>query len=104
MARMIDLTEKLGLAEKPTIKITDDVTLTVDDSARTIMRVMVLLDNSGAKEIEEACDLLFNANSKAALDALFSLGFDNYMLVVQTAVDMVVDGVDEGNAQTPATT
>lgn len=104
MAKTIDLTEKLGLAGKPTITI-DGTTLTIDDSAKNMLRVMEQLDDEpSAKDIIEMCDLIFDAKSREALESL-ELSFPDFVTVVMTAIDLAVGDVDEeGNALTPATT
>lgn len=100
----VDLTGKLGLEGRPTITI-GDVTLTVDDSATNLLRIFeVMGDGEGMspQEVMRVATLIFDKSSAKALDAM-RLSFQDYALVVSTAVDLVV-GPDEGNAGTPATT
>ena len=109
MAKVIDLTEKLGLADKPRITI-GDVELVVNDSARSMLRIMELSGNGAdvtrdPATLMEMCDLLFDEDSLPALRAL-DLSFDDYMTVLDAAITLVTgdDGTDRGNATTPATT
>ena len=107
MAKVIDLTEKLGLADKPRITI-GDVELVVNDSARSMLRIMELSGGDAAPDpatLMEMCDLLFDEESLPALEAL-ELSFDDYMTVLDAAITLITgdDGTDPGNATTPATT
>lgn len=51
----------------------------------------------------EATRLLFDEPSYAAIDAM-DLTMNEYLLLLETAVDLVMGGDGEGNAETPATT
>lgn len=105
MARkVIDLTGKIGLSERPQIKV-GDVMLTVNNSARNMIQVLSITgaDVDPAK-VFEATDLLFDAKSKKAIDKM-DLSLDDYMTVLEAAMDAIMGGEDaEGEAPTPATT
>lgn len=98
----VDLTGKLGLAEKPKIKI-GDVELVINNSASSILQIMASLggDTVDPKNIVEALDLLFEPKSKKALDKM-SLSFEDLTLVINTAVELIVGEV--GEAETLGTT
>lgn len=99
---VVDLTGKLGLSEKPKIKI-GDVELTVNTSASSILQLMALSSKEmGAQEILQATDLLFDAKSKKALDKL-DLSLNDLTVVLETAMTLVV-GETEGEAETLDTT
>ncbi len=104
MAKMIDLTEKLGLDEKPTIKIGAS-TLVVNNSARSMLQIMQLLDGNevGPDEMFKAIDLIFDKNSVKQLDKL-DLSVQDLMTVLTAAIDLIAGEDDEqGNALTPVT-
>ena len=103
MARkVVDLTEKLGLAEKPAVKV-GDVELVVDDSARNMLQIMKLMEEGYTPQnIIDMCDLLFDKASRKELDKL-GLSFADFTAVIEAAIDLVM-GDGEGNAETPATT
>lgn len=99
---VVDLTGKLGLSEKPKIKI-GDVELTVNTSASSILQLMALSSKEmGAQEILQATDLLFDAKSKKTLDKL-DLSLNDLTVVLETAMTLVV-GETEGEAETLDTT
>lgn len=105
--RSVDLTERLGLAERPTITV-GDVTLTVDNSAMTVIRVFELVGDgreAGVREIAQACELLFDEGSREALEGL-RLDMADYAQVVRAAMELAVGGGEDGPkaATTPATT
>lgn len=104
MSRSVNLTDKLGLGEKPTI-IIGDVVLTVDDSADVMLRVFELIgagDGVSVENIMRVSELLFDGPSRKALKKL-SLSFVDYTKVVEAAIDLII-GSAEGNAQTQDTT
>lgn len=104
MARkVVDLTGKLGLGEKPQI-VVGDVTLTVNDSARDVLQVLSLTQDMTPANVLKACDLLFDKDSRKALNGL-DLSMGAMVKVMETAIGLIMgeDG-DGGNAETPATT
>lgn len=101
----VDLTGKLGLAGRPTITIGDTV-LTVDDSAPNLLRIFEIMgtgEGMTPADVMRVASLIFEKPSAKALDGM-RLSFMDYATVVNTAVDLVMGGVGEGNAETPATT
>lgn len=102
----IDLTEKLGYAEKPTIIIGKD-TLTVNNSATNMLKIMELIgnnpENASAAMVGKAADLLFTKESRKTLDKL-ELSFEDFATVINAAMELVAGGDGEGEAETPATT
>lgn len=103
MARNVDLTDKLGMAGKPTITIGETV-LTVNNSARDALRLMALIGEDGLSpaDTDEAVSILFDAKSKKALDAL-ELDFSDYSKVMEAALGLLT-GAAEGEGETQATT
>lgn len=102
MGRTVDLTDKLGLAGKPTIRI-GETTLVVNDSAANMLRIMEKAGGGLAvKDAFAIAKLLFEPSSAKALDKL-DLSLDDYMTVIEAAIDLVV-GEQSGEAGTPATT
>lgn len=101
----VNLTDKLGLEDKPTIVI-GDVELTVDNSATTMLRVMEVVGDAAEvtpAQVVEVSKLLFDAKSNKALEKL-SLSFTDYALVIETAMELIAGGAAEGNEETQATT
>lgn len=99
----VDLTGKLGLAGKPTITIGKTV-LTVDNSARTMLRIMEAVgDEPGAKEMMAVAELVFCEKDRKALDAL-ELSFEDFAKVVETAMDLITGDDATGEDQTLDTT
>ena len=98
----IDLTDKLGISEKPTIKIGKE-TLTVNNSATTMLQIMATLggDNVEAKDLIAAIDLLFDEKSRKAIEKL-NLSFNDLTTLIQTASSLVVG--EAGEAATLDTT
>ena len=102
MGRNVDLTGKLGMGEKPTITIGETV-LTVNDSASNMLLVLdKISDGIDARDALDVAGLLFDAKSGKQL-AKLDLNLDDYMTVIEAAVDLVMGG-DGGNGGTPATT
>lgn len=103
MARNIDLTGKLGLEPRPTITI-GDVTLTVDNSATNMLRILNEIGDgiTEVKTVLAVSELVFDPKSRKALDKL-GLSFQDFSTVVSEAVGLIVGGGDEGNAGTPVT-
>ena len=104
--RTIDLTGKLGLQPRPTIKIGDKI-LNVDDSAPTILRMLDLLGDNPERvspaTINEAAKLLFDPKSYKTLEAM-KLSFSDFALVISTAMELVTGGGAEGEQGIPDTT
>ena len=102
MGRTVDLSDKLGLGGKPTIRI-NDLTLTNKDSAANMLLIMEKVgDGLAVKDALKVARLLFEPASAKALDKL-GLSLDDYMTVIETAINLVV-GEQEGEAATPDTT
>ena len=106
MAKVVDITEKLGMQGRPELKI-GDARVKVDNTAKTMLQVLTVMgddaDDVTPKKILEIYDLLFDEKSRKELDKI-DLDFDDFTIVVESAMDLVMgDGGDEGNARTPAT-
>lgn len=83
------LTDKLEFAENPQIQIKDTI-LTVQADARTVLRLMDIVNTKGETEAAlEAAGLLFSAKDKKALDAL-GLSMVDYTQVIATAMSLAV--------------
>lgn len=102
MARNVDLTGKLGLGGKPTVTIGKDV-LTVNDGAQNLLLVLEKVDGGmGVREVMEAASLVFEKKSAERLKKM-DLSFNDYATVVNAAIDLIIGGGSEGEAETPAT-
>lgn len=104
MQRTVDLTGKLGIGEKARIVVAEGVELEVDDSAPTVLRVLDLIkDGTDLAAAMEACRLFFGKRGMSQLESL-KVPPAGYVKVLEAAVELVMGGGDEGNAETPATT
>lgn len=93
MAKVKDITEKLMFNENPVIKIKEKE-LEVNADAETVLRIMgVISEGSSPKTMKEACELLFDGEAQKTLSEM-KLQFDDYVTVVNAAIDLVV-GADE---------
>ena len=99
----VDLTEKLGLAGRPTLKI-KDVELTVNNSARNVLQLMKLVGDGDVDptQILDAMEILFSREDLEKLDGL-NLDFHDLTVVLQEAMNLVAGEV-EGEAATLGTT
>ena len=105
MARVIDLTGKLGLGEKPKI-IVGGVELTVNDSARRLVAVLgKTMEKMEPADVLDACDTMFDEESRKELEKL-DLSMSGYIMLLEAAIDLIMGGgEDSPKAQgTPDTT
>lgn len=100
---VIDLTGKLGMAERPQVKV-GGTKLTVDDSARTIMQVLALSQREMTPDVlDEMGHLLFREPDR--YDELAGrLSFEGLTALVRSTIEEVMGGGAEGEGETPATT
>ena len=105
MARTVNLTEKLGLEEKPQIVI-GDTTITVDNRAESVLRIFEIMQSRGdsVQGLIEALDILIDKSSAKDLKKL-DLSFADYQIIAETAIDLAIGGDDtQGEEQTRDTT
>lgn len=101
MAKNVNLTDKLGLDGRPTITI-GDLTLSVDNSARTVLQVAELTSAGlDATSFDKIATLIFGKEDKKALDKL-ELSFTDYSTVIDAAADLIMGA--EGEVETLDTT
>lgn len=106
--RIIDITDKLGFAERPAIRVRGSV-LEVDNTAVTLLRVMQIVGDGnglGVDEINAVYELLFDAKARKAIDRM-QLDVEDFTTLVMEAIGAATGQAeedDEGNAATPATT
>lgn len=107
MAKVIDITEKLGFAESTVIKIRG-IELEINKSARNMLKIMQLVGNGedvGPAEMFDAIELIFGKDGAKKLDSL-DLDVNDLMVVLTEAISVITgdDGEDEEkNAMTPVT-
>lgn len=107
MAKVIDITEKLGMQGKPELVI-GKTRVKVNNSAKAMLRALAAIGDVGGDvspgKVAEVYELLFSASDRKKLDAL-ELSFDDFVTVVDAAMDLVTGdgGEAAGNAETPAT-
>lgn len=94
MAKVIDITEKLTFEGNPSLMIKGKK-LEVNADAPTMLKVMALMGEKdpGPKEIVETYNMMFPEKSKKEIEKL-GLGFNDLIVVVQEAVDLIVGGVN----------
>ena len=107
MAKVVDITQKLGMQGKPLLKI-GDTAVEVDNTAKTMLRVLDVIGDDPSQasgtDVVKVYEMLFDARARKKLNAL-GLSFDDFTTVVSEAVDLVIGGDGEGEAEaTPATT
>lgn len=103
MARNVDLTDRLGLDDRPTITVKGTV-LTVDNGAENVLMVLGMTDDGmSPKDVIKAAKLMIMPESQEALQDLH-LSFEDYGTLVSTAVDLVMGVEDSPKEETPATT
>lgn len=103
MSKSIDLTDKLGLGEQPTIKL-GNAEVSVNNSAKSVLQLMTLVggDEVTPQNVLDAYELLFDAKDRKTLDKL-NLSFVDLHLLIETAMQLIV-GEATGETETLATT
>ena len=106
MARIIDITDKLGLGGQPRLAIAGEE-FEVDDSAVNVLAIMAEVkdvEHVTPESVLGVYERLFDGPTRERIDAL-GLSFDDFSTLVFSALDLAVgdDGGDSGNAGTPAT-
>ena len=102
MARVIDLTGKLGIGERPAI-IIDGERYEVNDSAKSMLQLLSIIGDGDVRPSDtlKVYELLFDAKTRRRIDAL-NLPFEGFVALIKAAVD-IIGGDSEGEAATPAT-
>lgn len=97
MAKVVDITEKLGFEGNPVLKVRD-TELEVNADAATVLQIMGIFSEEEVtpKNIVDACDLLFTEDSNKKIMEM-KLNFEDYQTLVMAAVDLAV-GNDEDAA------
>lgn len=102
MAKVIDITEKLGFEPSPVLKI-KDIELTVNDSAETMLRLVDIMTKKGGLEgIMDCVPLLFSDADRKKLNKL-KLNLKDFAAVVENAINLVT-GEDTGEEESRTTT
>lgn len=102
MARIVDITEKLSF-DKPQIRIGDTI-ITVNDEAMTMLEIMPLLEGDMKKDtIIRVCRTLFSEEDFEKIQAL-KLNIKAFETLFETAMRLVTNGEDAGEAPTHTTT
>lgn len=103
MAKVIDITEKLNFEENPKLVI-KGIPIEVNADAVTVLKVMGMMNgNSGGDNVIEAYELMFPESSRAQLD-LLKLKFRDLMVVIESAISLITDDDEPGEAPTHTTT
>lgn len=99
----IDITDRLDFAKKPELMI-KGVSVTVNDEATAVLKILPLAEEDTSKHIEEIVSLLFSEEDVEKIKAA-GLSFKGYMAFIRQAISIATGREDdEGEAQTRATT
>lgn len=102
MRKTVDLTGKLDRSE-PGIITVEETEITVDTSAKTMLKVMAATQEGfTAESIEKVQDLLFDSKGKKSIEGL-GLSFDGLVTLLEAAIDLAMPRA-EGEAPTQDTT
>lgn len=91
MARVIDISNKLS-NEKPLIKLSDEVTVELNDSMKNVLTVMKDLDED-MSEVEMINNLsvkLFGKEGKKKIDTM-NLSVSSYFTLIKSAMALLLD-------------
>ena len=100
--RVLDITDKLKEQEQPVLKV-KDLELPVNDDAIALLTVMELMDGQPTpQDIVRATKTILGEEGYEKL-ATLKLNMDNFMEVVNAAVDIVTGG-SEGEPENPGMT
>lgn len=97
MAKVVDITEKLGFEENPKIKI-KNIECEVNTDAPAVLKLMQLMgdgENIAPKDIVGMYELIFNEAERKKIDKL-KLQFKDFQTVVMIAIDLVIDSEEVG--------
>ena len=103
--RVVDITERLERGGRPRI-IVSGVEIEVDNTAKTMLKVMSLLGDSiedvRPQQVLQIYELIFDKKERSKIDKL-GLSFPDFMELVNAAMGLVVGG-EPGEAETRDTT
>lgn len=108
MAKVIDITEKLGFTEKPVLKI-KTCELEVNDDAETVLKVLGCFNADGGitpARIVDICNLIFTDESKKRIQEL-KLNFRDFQTAITIAANLIMgydEEEEEGNTRTQGMT
>lgn len=84
----VDITEKLSFEKRPVLLIRNE-RLTVNDSAKSMLKVMGNFETKSAIEaVTESVDILFSPKDKKKLENMH-LNYRDYATVVKAAMSLV---------------
>jgi hypothetical protein len=103
MAKVIDITEKLGFEPSPVMKIRD-IELSVRNDAETMLRLVDIMNKKGELEaISEITPLLFSESDQKKLNKL-KLNFMDFSIIIRSAIQLVTGEDNSGENETRITT
>lgn len=102
MSRRVDITEKLSFDENPCLVIRGRE-LEVNTDAPTMLKVMGIMtnDDPGVGEIIGAYELVFPQASRDMIEKELKLGFNDLIIVVQEAFNLVLGEDNKPGEQRP---
>ena len=99
MSKTVDITEKLGFDQKPQIIVRGE-TLTVNDEAVVILKIMPLADEGSAASLLQICPLLFSEEDERKINDMH-LNFRDFTTLVKTAIALATGTEDNAEGETP---
>lgn len=104
MAKVIDITNKLGFEERPKLKIKDKE-YEVNNSAIAMLEIMPKIEDPTYKEMSDLLNILFNPEDVEDIKINLSPNFSDFQVIIKEAINLVVGkNDDQGETETPATT
>lgn len=99
MSKVVDITEKLSFDTNPVLKVKGE-SIEVQSDAETILKIMGLF-GEGKNEVEAAvgaANLIFSEKDQKKI-AKMGLQMKDYMILVQEAMNLAMDGEEDGGEQ-----
>lgn len=108
MSKVVDITEKLEFGSNPILKI-GTIKAEVNADAETVLRLMGVISEGGdMRAALQALNLIFKPEDVEAICGLKKdgkkLSIKSLMVIIQAAMNLVMDEDDQGEDQTHTTT
>ena len=109
MAKIVDITNKLGFEDKPKLKIRDKE-YEIDNSAVAMIEIMDKMNRASHADIIESLNILFSEEDvKYILNDLRNdkgnkITFEDLINIIMEATALVTGTEESGETVTPATT
>ena len=97
MAKVVDITEKLSMEGNPRIKVGKQE-IEVNSDAASMLQVMGVLsenESTGPREITKMYEIMFAESERKKIEKL-KLNFNDFHMLIETAINLVTGEGDEG--------